>query len=63
MLRVLANVLCWGEAEREKAGLQRTGGTGATTPMGTGVVGRKASSASANAKHFELEGGDETEAS
>ncbi|CAE7062146.1 unnamed protein product [Rhizoctonia solani] len=61
MLTVLANVLGWGETEREKAGLQRGGGSGAITPIGTGVVARKLSTASAGGKHFELDGSDETD--
>ncbi|KAG8715004.1 hypothetical protein FRC11_006160 [Ceratobasidium sp. 423] len=61
MLTVLANVLGWNEAEREKAGLQRSGGSGAITPIGTGIVGRKASTASAGGKALELDGSDETD--
>ncbi|KAJ1311845.1 hypothetical protein OPQ81_010306 [Rhizoctonia solani] len=61
MLSVMANILGWGEVEREKAGLQRTGGSGAVTPIGTGVVGRKTSTASTSGKPFELDGTDETE--
>ncbi|CUA68041.1 GRIP domain-containing protein C119,12 [Schizosaccharomyces pombe 972h-] [Rhizoctonia solani] len=61
MLAVLANVLGWGEVEREKAGLQRSGGSGAITPIGTGVVARKLSNASVGGKHLELDGTDETD--
>ncbi|CAE6470053.1 unnamed protein product [Rhizoctonia solani] len=61
MLAVLANVLGWGEVEREKAGLQRSGGSGAITPIGTGVVARKSSNASVGGKHLELDATDETD--
>ncbi|CAE6408044.1 unnamed protein product [Rhizoctonia solani] len=61
MLTILANVLGWGEGEREKAGLQRSGGSGAITPIGTGIVGRKLSTASAGGKALELDGTDETD--
>ncbi|CAE6344131.1 unnamed protein product [Rhizoctonia solani] len=61
MLTILANVLGWGEVEREKAGLQRGGGSGAITPIGTGIMPRKASSASAGGKVLELDGSDETD--
>ncbi|CAE6405808.1 unnamed protein product [Rhizoctonia solani] len=61
MLAILANILGWGEVEREKAGLQRSGGSGAITPIGTGIIARKMSSASAGGKHLELDGSDETD--
>ncbi|KAF8707517.1 GRIP-related Arf-binding domain, partial [Rhizoctonia solani] len=61
MLAVLSNILGWGEVEREKAGLQRSGGSGAITPIGTGIMPRKASSASAGGKALELDGSDETD--
>ncbi|CEL57326.1 GRIP domain-containing protein C119,12 OS=Schizosaccharomyces pombe (strain 972 / ATCC 24843) GN=SPBC119.12 PE=2 SV=1 [Rhizoctonia solani AG-1 IB] len=61
MLTILANVLAWGEVEREKAGLQRGGASGAVTPIGTGIMPRKASSASAGGKALELDGTDETD--
>ncbi|CCO31210.1 GRIP domain-containing protein C119,12 [Rhizoctonia solani AG-1 IB] len=61
MLTILANVLAWGEVEREKAGLQRGGASGAVTPIGTGIMPRKASSASVGGKALELDGTDETD--
>jgi hypothetical protein len=63
MLTILANVLAWGEVEREKAGLQRGGASGAVTPIGTGIMPRKASSASVGGKALELDGTDETDVS
>lgn len=59
MLGVLANILGWGENEREKAGLQRAGGIGI---ISTGVGVRKASSVGGG-KDLELERSDETEVS
>ncbi|KAF8761370.1 GRIP-related Arf-binding domain [Rhizoctonia solani] len=56
-----ARALMEQEVEREKAGLQRSGGSGAITPIGTGIMPRKASSASAGGKALELDGSDETD--
>ncbi|QRV75862.1 GRIP domain-containing protein [Ceratobasidium sp. AG-Ba] len=60
MLGVLANILSWGDHEREKAGLQRSGASGGSTlgvPVGVGV--RRPSTS--GAKDMELAGSDETE--
>ncbi|KAF8595380.1 hypothetical protein BDV93DRAFT_501288 [Ceratobasidium sp. AG-I] len=59
MLGVLANILAWGENEREKAGLQRAGG--GPSIITTGVGGRKVSSSVGGGKDLELERSDETE--
>ncbi|KAG9122784.1 hypothetical protein FRC07_000683 [Ceratobasidium sp. 392] len=61
MLGVLANVLGWGDNEREKAGLQRSGtGSGFTLGVpGVGIGARRASSS--GSKDVELDRSDETE--
>ena len=64
ILGLLATVLSWGDAEREKAGLQRSSGT--TVPAGTSLWPRSSSSMSASSpkvRNSELEMGDETEVS
>lgn len=61
MLGVLANILGWGENDREKAGLQRAGG--GPSIITTGMGGRKASSSLGGGKDLELERSDETEVS
>ncbi|KAG8741949.1 hypothetical protein FRC10_002261 [Ceratobasidium sp. 414] len=60
MLGVLANVLGWRDNEREKAGLQRSGGgNGSTLGVPVGVGGRRVSMS--GAKDVELDRSDETE--
>ncbi|EPQ52346.1 hypothetical protein GLOTRDRAFT_80624 [Gloeophyllum trabeum ATCC 11539] len=59
MLQLLASILQWSDAEREKAGLQRTGQNANT---GSSIWSRSASSTSLSAtKSPELEKSDETE--
>ncbi|KAG8711411.1 hypothetical protein FRC09_020627 [Ceratobasidium sp. 395] len=61
MLGVLANVLGWGDNEREKAGLQRAGtGSGSTLGVpGIGIGARRSSTS--GTKDVELDRSDETE--
>jgi hypothetical protein len=55
MLKVLSDILSWGDAEREKAGLQRSSGGGGGAPE---AISRKSSVAGSD-----LERSDETEVS
>lgn len=55
MLNLLASVLSWTDAEREKAGLQRTG------PTSSSLWGRSSASGSPKGKGAELDKSDETE--
>jgi len=56
MLSVIASVLSWDDGEREKAGLQRIGATGASTSNSL-----QATSSSIGKSPIDLAKGDETE--
>lgn len=65
MLSLLATILSWGDSEREKAGLQRTGPP--TSTSGSSTLWPRSSTSAMNSpskgKAAELDTSDETEVS